>query len=453
MSSPITLSGFNQVDFGSIIDAILAQERVPMRGIETAKSKEKSRLDAYGQLASKLSALDNAKAALSTSGAFSSFRASSGNESVLTASAGTGAAAGSHTITVDALASAQVMASTSLTATTDTVVADGGSLVIGSSTFAVTEDTTLAALRDQINGDPNAAARASLVDTGSGVRLVLTARESGTAGAFTVQNNMTLSGGASGVTFGDKNKNGVSGDSKQDNAVEASDASLTIDNVDVTRGSNTVAGALPGVTLTLAAVGTTTVTVEADSAAAKSQIEAFVSAYNELSGFIQKQYSSSGQAGPLAGDFLARSASSEIRAALRSVVDTGGAYRNLAEIGIVFERTGELSINETKLNEVLSANREDVSALFLPTAGEGLVARLDATIDRYLGSSGLLRSVEDRIDSVIRSLDGRLASMEERLVLREDELRNQFTAADKAISSLNAQLGSLTALGNQLRLF
>ena len=629
MSSPITLSGFNNIDFGQIIDAILAQERIPLGTLEDQKTSQQARLDAYNTLGSKLASIASARTALAGAGAFEAVTAEAGDAAILSASAGLGAQPGTHTIQVTALAAAQVLASSSTTAATDTTVADAGSLTVGSQTYAVTGATSLLDLRDRINADPSAVARASLIDTGTGFRLVLTAKDTGTAAAFTVQNNLTLGGATSPLAFTDTDGDGTSGDDAADNAVVASDASLLIDNISVTRSSNAVTGGLAGVDLTLEAVGTTSLTVAADTDTVKTRITSLVDAYNAFSSFMQEQLiSSGGSAGPLAGDSIARSVSDEIRSVLRSSVDSGGAFRSLAEIGIRFDRTGQLVIDETELDAALATSAEDVRKLFqtsfestdsrvrgtgstsatipgtytvditslaspatvsgstpinnkinqdetlaftygaltasiflpknstvtevvtllssgLTTAGipvlasesggalvlsttakgsaesftvvsdvadngngkstgigttllsangtdiagtlgglaatgtgevltgaaggatEGLTVevltsttgahgtltvtggiadKLDAVLDRYLGSTGLLTSAETRIDDAIGSLNERIADMEERLVLREQELRFQFTAADKAISTLNAQMDSLGSL-------
>ena len=50
----------------------------------------------------------------------------------------------------------------------------------------------------------------------------------GAANAFTITNALT---GGTGVTFTDTDHDGMSGDSAADNAVEATDASLLVNNI------------------------------------------------------------------------------------------------------------------------------------------------------------------------------------------------------------------------------
>jgi flagellar capping protein FliD len=83
-------------------------------------------------------------------------------------------------------------------------------------TVTLAGSTTLRQLADAINAAGNPPARASVVQSGpSSYRLVLSAKDTGQANAFTITNNLT---GGSGVSFGDDDSDGISGDSAADNA-------------------------------------------------------------------------------------------------------------------------------------------------------------------------------------------------------------------------------------------
>ena len=80
---------------------------------------------------------------------------------------------------------------------------------------------------------------------------------------------MTSTLGA-GITFTDTDNNGTIGDSVEDNAVQASDASLLVNNIPVTGSSNIFEDVVPGVTLTLRKEdpdATVQITVAPDSSA------------------------------------------------------------------------------------------------------------------------------------------------------------------------------------------
>src|SRR4029078_829361 len=126
--------------------------------------------------------------------------------------------------------------------------ATGGSLTIGTEPITIAGPVTLKALVAATNADANAPATASIVATEPGkYRLVLTSKNTGEANAFTISNQLT----AGTMTFADADGNNISGDSVSDNAVNATNASLLINNIPVTGTTNTLTDAIPGVTPTL----------------------------------------------------------------------------------------------------------------------------------------------------------------------------------------------------------
>jgi flagellar hook-associated protein 2 len=62
MSSPITFSGFDSIDFIPILDAIMTAERAPMTALETRRTALDTQGTAYTSLAGRLAALESAVA-------------------------------------------------------------------------------------------------------------------------------------------------------------------------------------------------------------------------------------------------------------------------------------------------------------------------------------------------------------------------------------------------------
>ena len=247
MSSPITFSGFNNIDFNSVLEALSAQERQPVVQLETQQAELQKQRTAFGTLATRLSAVESAARDLASSTAFTGTTASSSNEAIAKASAGNGAPAGSYSLVVGALARAQVTTTTGGTPDADTtVVASGGSLTIGGVSVNLTGPVTLNGLAEAINGTPDIGVTASVVRSGTSYQLVLTGKETGAAASFAVSSGLS---GGSGVGF------------SATNAQTAQDASFTINNVPVNSSSNTVEGAIPGTTLTLQQESATPVTI------------------------------------------------------------------------------------------------------------------------------------------------------------------------------------------------
>src|SRR6185503_11380635 len=198
----ITLSGFNNIDFKSIVDILIKAERQPIDRLEAQQKAEQARLTAYGNLTSAVSRLQTAFTALKPTTAYDALKASSSDTTVLTATASSSAAKGSFNIDVTSLARAQVTASAARQFNDiNASVIDGGNFSItqnGTTTNVdLTSVTTLAQLRDAINA-AQTGVKASIINDGSTAdspakpfRLVLTSNAAGVANAFTVNDQTT----------------------------------------------------------------------------------------------------------------------------------------------------------------------------------------------------------------------------------------------------------------------
>jgi len=253
VGTPVTLSGFNGIDFNQLLDAVMAQERAPLTRLETQKSTLETQNTALGTLAGKLSAVQTAVDALRDTKSLSLLTASSSDTGV-GVSTTSGTTAGTYSVIVTELAKAQVVTSSSTYSAATDVVATGGGITFTPTTGApvtisLTGSTTLQGLADKINASTTAPVTASVVQSAPGsYQLMLTARNTGLANKFTV--TKTLTGGA-GVTFTDANANNIYGDDDAEDTQVALDASFKVNNLQVTSSSNTVSDVIPGVTLTL----------------------------------------------------------------------------------------------------------------------------------------------------------------------------------------------------------
>jgi flagellar hook-associated protein 2 len=449
--SAITFSGFNSIDFNAVLNAVMTQERVPLNNLEAQQTKLRTQSTAFSTLATKLGALGSASEALSESSAFGGRTVTSTDDSAVSASGSTGAIPGIYDVVVRELARAQVTASASRTADADTtVVATGGTLTIGGKAVTLTGSVTLQGLADAINSTDDIGATASIVNTTGGYQLVLTGTSTGVANAFTVSNQLT----GSTVAFTDTDADGVSGDTAADNAMQATDADLLINNVAVKSATNTIDGAIPGTTLTVLRKQpdtTVTVSVTESSDTTNELVEDFVAAYNALMAFGQQQTSA---ASGITRDPLFRSLRNELRGVLTGSYAAGGTLASLGQAGIEFDRTGKLTINQTLLNKALSESPDQLRNLFMGSGSNpGVFGTLETTVKKYTDPGALLSSTKDRIDDQIAAMSTRLANMEERLENRRVALQQEYIAADMLISQLNSDAGSLSSLGNQYSLF
>lgn len=445
--SAVTFSGANGIDFGVILNAVMAQERLPLSTMEAQKSVLKTQSTAFATLATRLGALESAADALTRDTSFGGRTATTTDSSIVTASADSGAVAGIYDIKVTELARAQVTASSSRHADTDTtIVATGGSLTIGGTAVTLTEGVTLEGLASAINGTENIGVTATIVRATDGYQLVLTGKDTGLDNAFTITNQLTDGT----VTFTDTDTDGVSGDSAADNAMQATNANITVNNVSVTSATNTIADAIPGTTLTLLRQvpdETVTVSITEDAGNTENMVKAFVDAYNNMVTFAQQQNGTTG----IARDPLFRGLRNELRTVVSGKYLAGGSLQSLGQAGIEFDRTGKLTINSTLFQESLSSNPSALRNLFMGDGvNDGVFSTMTSTLERYTDAGALLSSLRDRLDDQIKAMDNRLAAMEERLENRRLALQQEYTAADMIIGQLNSQAGSLSSLSSSL---
>jgi len=445
MSSGITFSGFNNIDFSYILNAIMTQESQPVVALQAQQKDLQSKQSAFSTLASKLAALDEAMEPLADRTQFGGRTASSTNSAAVAVSATSAASIGAYDIVVSELARAQTTATNSSHSDKDTTtVASGGSLVINGVAVSVTVPATLQDLADAINANDDVAVTAAVVSPAPGsYQLVLTGKATGVDGAFTITNNLT---GGTGLTFGA-------------NAQEALNAQFTVNNVAVQSATNDVDDVVAGVSLTLLKkdpAATVNVSVTADSQAAVDQVKSFVSSFNDILTFAKDQAAAASNGGTnnIGRDALLRALRSELRGEMNREYATGGTYSYLSQVGLGFDRSGKLTLDEKKFAEATKNGNGEVMKLFAGADGvDGAFTKLQSLVTGYTEAGGLVPDAKERITAQLQSVAKRITSMEARLAIRRAALNKEFIATDQAMSALNKSVEALSSLGGQYRLF
>ena len=473
LSSPGIGSG---LDISGIISKLMQVEQRPLAQLDTKEAKQQTQLSAFGSLKSALSSFQDSVKALAKPNMFNGYKTTMTDTTLASVSASSSAVAGTHDITVRSLAQAQKVASDTF-ATTDTIVGSG-TLTINFGTYedgsftantekaaqTITIDpakSTLADIRTAINA-ANAGVTASIVNDGSGNRLVIAAKDSGLANALqiTVDN---ASGDLSKLAF-DASTGGIS---NMTETVVAQDAEMVIDGITIKKSSNTISDALEGVTFNLlkADPGTsTTLTVEKDNSSVETAVKAFVTAYNDLEktiGNLSRYDAANKKAAALTGDSTVRMVQNRVRSMLTANQPAGGIY-GLSEIGISFQKDGTLQLDESKLSAALNNPDKNVAAFFGDIPGEatpttpGFMSQLNLLIDGMTRSDGLINSRMDGINSTIKGIGKQREALNYRLEETEKRLLAQFTALDSMIASmtqtsnyLQQQLANLPKIGDK----
>ena len=330
-SSPVLTSpGIGSgLDVKTLVSKLVAAEiQGPSLRLTTQEAQLQGQISALGTLKSALSDFQSSLSGLTSASTLQGMTATSSNATLFSATAGNDAVAGTYSIEVQKLAQAQKLASTAFTNTTDVVGtgtltfrfgtydSTGNTFTVNASkpTGSVTIDATnnsLQGIRDAVN-QANIGVTATIVNDGTGNRLVFTSNDSGAANSLEVTVGNDGSGtntdntGLSQLAYDPTATAGTGKNLTQ--TIAAQDAVAVIDGLTVTNATNTVSGAIQGVTLNLlqASPGvTSTVNVAADTSSVTNALQSFVSSYNKLVDQIQtlSSYdSTTQQAGPLLGD-------------------------------------------------------------------------------------------------------------------------------------------------------
>lgn len=452
MSSPITFGGFNNIDFTSIINALVTQRSATITLAQQQQNDIQSKLSSLNTLESRIDSVRSKAASANSSLLFLKTAATSSNTSVFTVSSNENAAVADYSIQVSKMAKAQSIVSSSTYGSASDVVATGGSIVVAGKTVTISGSTTLQQFANQINGTAGIGARATVVDTGgSAYKLVVTANSTGTSNAFTISGN-ALTGG-SGVTFTDTDSDGTYGDSVEDNTVNAKNAEVYVNGLLITRSSNTINDAIAGVTLNLLKEdpgSTHTLNVKRDTASIVSALQDFASSYNDFASYVNAEYTigaTTDEPGPLAGEAVLRTARSSISQPLRESVSVGGTYSYLSEVGITFDRNGNLQVDSATLTNALNSKEADVQALLQGTlSANGVLDKLVSSIDSLTGSDGIVTKTTENFNNAIDTLSDQILDMNDALELYRQSLVQQFAAVDQLMSQLNSFTSTLQGL-------
>lgn len=385
-----------------------------------------AKISAYGDIQSKLYDFSAAAIKLADSDNAGATKATSSDESILTATATTSAPAGVYDVEVQRTAKANSLVSQSYATTTSALNMEGDlTFRLGTTTYtepvpptlvydaftvnpdaatktiSMTTGMSLSELRDEINKQ-DFGVQASIVNDGSGYVLQLTSEKTGENNSMEIV--ATDAGGAlatSGISAFAYNKNQATPASNMTQTQQAQDAIIVVNGLAVTRESNEVTELIDGVTLSLKSedVGSSvTITVGADVAGISENIQDMIDAYNEFQEVykdLTKFDSDSNTGSLLLGDSTLRGINSQIKNMMTSTVDgvVGTNFRSLSELGIYTDQNNDfkLAFNSSKFISGLNESREAVSAVFSTqgTATDGSLTYLNESINTKSGTYGV----------------------------------------------------------------
>lgn len=429
-------------DTKKIVEALVNAEKVPQESrINSKIAQSDAKISGLGKAVSILNVVKDAASRLNDAKDFKTFAVSNSQTSALTATSTSSARAGSNNITVSQIAQEQRSVSNAFASETNkfnsgTVTL---SLTVGTSSPTTTAITVAdASLRGTVTAinSANLGVTAEIVDTGASsnrYRIQLIG-QTGAEKAF------SLTSSDSAISFS--------------SVQTASDAQLKVNGIDFTRSSNVVDDVLTGVSLTLNTKtdGVANVNISQDNSQARANIVDFVSIYNEAQRQL-KDLTNSTTGGELAGDSIFRSLNSNLRTTiLGSSSSAGTNIANLSDMGVSVSRTGELAVNDTKLDNALANNYSDVIKMFsantddqsaASTAAAGLAGDISRLITKVTDSNGYLVTQQKVLADANSERQIELTDLEKRMERVEERYNRQFLAMQQIIDQMNSTKDSM----------
>lgn len=447
MGSSMAVSGLlTGFDAQSVVDKLMAVEKLAGNKISDAKTKASAVASAFTQLNGLVTKMgDAAKAVIpdpiAKTSIWQSASATSSDTKVATVTTSSGAQPSTLSFTVTQVAQAAASASGEITvADRNTALSTGTwSLDLGTGSGTSAKSTTLqfdatSTLNDvaaKINAQSDVGVGASVVQVADGTfRLQLTSKATGANSTITASATGTAPAGL--TSFVETNA--------------GQDTTITVGSKNpytVTSPTTSVSGLMDGVTINAVATGTTTVTVAKDANAMADKIGAMVDAANAALTNIRINSKvdpnlAKAEAGKdstnNSGLFLGNSTTSDLTRRISDVfVGSGSNIPSVA--GMNIDKDGAVSFDKAKF---LAAYAKDPAAVEksvtdtaqkLADVSKGATNATDGTLTAAINGQNAL--VKDYTDQIKRFND--------RMTAKQEMLTAQYNALDSMLSKLKSQ--------------
>jgi flagellar hook-associated protein 2 len=460
----VSLSGLGSsgIDTGAVVDQLISLEAQPLTRMTHQKTIATTRSQALTDIETRLRNLKTSSDGLKDILLWNPVQSvASSNTDQFTAAAAAGVSPGAHSVTITQ------MARSAQDSYTWTPQPAASTLSINGVTVNVDANASIDDVTSMVNGNSSLGVYA----VNAGGKLVLTSRATGAAPTAATAG---ATGGGLSAADPAKHKDGLN-------------AQGTLDGVAFDQASNTISGSgsspsavnVPGLTITLKSVTTTTGTIDVgvpvvDRARVKAAMKDFVSNYNDTLDFIngkvneKKQTNSDGAGnatkdtidyskGVLFGDSGLRDILSAMRLAVSNTVGTPGlpgTMNTLAQMGVSTGAasstinadavSGKLVFTDATFDAAMDSDPSSVQKMLGGQLGvTGFAQSFTALLTPLVQSSGVLDQRISSADSDASDLDTQMATLNSRLDDRTAALKKQFSAMEAAITRNNSQLQSL----------
>lgn len=441
----------------SMIDELMKAERLPLNQLSYKKTNITEQQNAWKDINTRLNSLFNKIKTLQETATFTSKAASSTNDKVVTMSAGTGAVEGKYDIFVEQLATNSRLVGIQVEGAKDesgkidinkSLGIENGQFTIKnhedeSITVDINSGDSLKTIVEKINkgktegeDGKSIGVKATIVDG----RIVLTDEKTGKRGIElegSVLEDLGLNQGL----------------------IQGQEAKFTINNIEVTKDSNTITDVLEGVTINLhrehGQGESDTVTVGLDREKATKAIQEFVDQYNSTMSFIEDKLAAGdpdtpGSRGTLAADSSLMRLHSSLRSLVTQRMGSGAneGFTDISQLGVsTKDKSGRLEFDTAKLTDALKDNPQKVIDFFAgekDVKGSGFVSRVNDYIDGFISKeNGIIKTKNESYDRTIKDLNRQIDNFNDRMERKEQYYIKMFSALDVAMMQAESQMAWL----------
>lgn len=424
----------------SLIQQASAAFQLPAASLQTQEAPMKAQISALGKVQSALSGLQQALSGLADVGSLQQRTITASPTGLVQASVTNAAALGSYSLSHITLAHAETLISSASSSSSGSLgsgsiaikVGSGGTVTVniasGSSSLS-----GIAAAIDQAD----AGVTATVVFDGAAYHLVLNGATTGAANSFTVSG----AGGLAGLSYGA----GVSGGLTQTQA--ATNAGFSLNGLTITSGSNKIGSVIPGVTLTLAASGSTTLTVNQSIGGLDNAAQGVVQALNAALGTINQEttFSAVSGSGPLLGNVGLEVLRSNLLNALTEQTGVAGSpYTSLSAVGFGITSGGTVTFDDSAFQTAAQTNYAAVASLL---GSAGLASNANVSVEAVASTppgTYAVNVVSNSGGSITGTVNGLAASGAGGLLVVNDAGSSLFGLALQVQPGVTGQLGNVT---------
>lgn len=419
------------IDWNALIQSQVNAKLAAATSVETSITNNEAKVTAYQSLQTLLSTLATGADPLASSNtsslSTSIFSARSANitpngdvsaSSIVSMTLNNGAPSGNYTLAVNQIAQAQKVVGTSVPDET-AALGDAGTFSIGlsggiSANISIDSGMSLQDVVAAINAQSSTTnVEASIVQVSSSqYQLVLTGTQDGA-------NIITSSVSGDDIL----NKLGVTDGSGNfaDQLQKAQSAIITLDGIQITRNTNDIDDVLDGTTFHLLQPTPTGTSLNIDISTDTSQIETalqtLVTDYNAVRDFVTNEQQTSPDGTAAAGTVLFGDGTmNDIMTQIQSAMNTTVNGLSLNDLGLSFNDTNDLQLNNSTLEAVLGNNLKGVESVLaaqattssgdLSTIAAGSSAPASFTLNIAVDSLGNLASASVDGDSSMFTIAG-----------------------------------------------